>query len=668
MIKKSIRMTSFTLSMFLLILVLQYISIAQKNMPFGTDIQFEMDVFQIESDKEKLVNDLNEITEKNHSVLVKVVTNTNNYKESKDIIWFGSREPMPIDISVSEKKIDWIDFNMDGNLIDSREIGNRPLYGIYSVKDTKEMKQDLENWAKNNGLQIHWLLPHSPVKIFSIYLLQNGVGNTVITATLLLLAAIISWFVVHAKTRAYRLLGGVGINKLHWEDTFEILKLCFSGSCVAWVIMIGIFIIKQGVKQVALILFPTLIAMVSLYVLITMVVWTISHIVSPKAEHIGKREIPFRRFARLSLTIRIIAIVLALMVLPTTITSAYIFQRLSNEHALWEKLQQNVRLSFGDIDSLETETTLPKVELFFDEMNNTKNLQMSLVIDKSILLSREELGSYDHIIITDKAWINSFNVGVNEIQEGGLLSSVDFNDISEPLKQYLEEQLPLWTKTGEVTPEGIGFYEYEGSKFLALPPNVGWGAETIQAENPLVILVDNATEVLKTKGFLLYAASSGNVIFSSAEILKKGLEKYELNSAVVSIDSIADAALEQAQKFGKEAIYYIIACILILVTMILLGILSAQLWCGANAKRIFVLHTFGYDYKYIINPIIKKEIVIVIFILSIGSLVFGVLNKNNIILFAFVSLCIAILYGLGTAMAYRIYIDRNFKMISDRKF
>ena len=47
MIKKSIRMTSFTLSMFLLILVLQYLSITQKNMSFGTDIQFEMDIFQI---------------------------------------------------------------------------------------------------------------------------------------------------------------------------------------------------------------------------------------------------------------------------------------------------------------------------------------------------------------------------------------------------------------------------------------------------------------------------------------------------------------------------------------------------------------------------------------------------------------------------------------------
>ena len=667
MIKKSIRMTSFTLSMFLLILVLQYLSITQKNMPFGTDIQFEMDVFQMDSNKEELVNDLNAITEKNHSVLVKVITNTNNYKESKDIIWFGNKEPIPIDISIAGKKIDWIDFSMEGHLIDSKEIGNRPLYGIYSVKDNMQMKQDLENWANNNGLQIHWLSPPSFAKTFSTYLLQNGIGNTVITASMLLLSAIVSWFVVHSKTRAYRLLGGIGLNKLHWEDTLEILKLCLSGSCVAWGIMIGIFVAKQGIKQVTLILFPSLVATAFLYAVITMVIWTISHIVSPKAEHIGKREIPLRHFAQLSLIIRIITIVLALMILPTTITSAYIFQQLSNEHALWKTMQQNVRLSFGDIDSLETEETLPKVELFFDEMNNRNNLQMSLVIDKSILLSKEELGSYDHIIITDQAWINSFNIGINDIREGGMLSSVNFNDISEPLKKYLEEQLPLWTKTGEVIPNGMSFYEYEGDKFLALPPNVGWGAETVQSENPLVILVDNAAEVLKTKGFLLYAASSGNVIFSDTEILKEGLEKYKLNSAVVSIDSIADAALEQAQKFGKEAVYYIIACILILVTMILLGILSAQLWCGANTKKIFVLHTFGYDYKYITSPIIKKEIIIVVFILIIVSLVFSVLNRNNIILFAFVSLCIAILYGLGTVMAYQIGMRRNFKMISNRQ-
>ena len=100
--------------------------------------------------------------------------------------------------------------------------------------------------------------------------------------------------------------------------------------------------------------------------------------------------------------------------------------------------------------------------------------------------------------------------------------------------------------------------------------------------------------------------------------------------------------------------------------MILLGVLSAQLWCGANIKKIFVLHTFGYDYKYITSPIIKKEIIIVILILIIGSLVSSVIKRNNIILIACVSSCIAILYGIGTAMAYQICMRRNFKMISNR--
>ena len=76
---------------------------------------------------------------------------------------------------------------------------------------------------------------------------------------------------------------------------------------------------------------------------------------------------------------------------------------------------------------------------------------------------------------------------------------------------------------------------------------------------------------------------------------------------VVSIDTIADVALSQAQKFAKEAVFYVIACILIFVSMIFAGILTAQLWVSENRKRIFTLHTFGKSYKEI-NSIFLTDI------------------------------------------------------------
>ena len=89
---------------------------------------------------------------------------------------------------------------------------------------------------------------------------------------------------------------------------------------------------------------------------------------------------------------------------------------------LWENMQSNVSLSFGDLDSLETEKMRQHVEKFFKTMEKNNNLSLSLVIDKSIELNKEEYGGYDHIIITDRSWINSFNIGIEKNGKGGKLT------------------------------------------------------------------------------------------------------------------------------------------------------------------------------------------------------------------------------------------------------
>ena len=99
---------------------------------------------------------------------------------------------------------------------------------------------------------------------------------------------------------------------------------------------------------------------------------------------------------------------------------------------------------------------------------------------------------------------------------------------------------------------------------------------------------------------MLPACSSGNVVFPDENLLRTELAKTPVKDYVVSIDTIADVALSQAQKFAKEAVFYVIACILIFVSMIFAGILTAQLWVSENRKRIFTLHTFGKSYKEII--------------------------------------------------------------------
>lgn len=666
MIKHSIRLASFILALFTYLLIFQNTMLEQQKLPFGTMEQFELNLSNSNIPKEEIIDNLNELVSSNEGVLVKVVTDPENYTTKKDIIWFGTKEPISKNMIIDNQKICWLDSKLKGELISSVDIGTRPLYGTYAMQGSDGFKNKITEWADKNNFTISWLSHPSVFKNIYSNLITNGIGNAIITAFLLLLTTLISWFVTHAKARTIRLLGGVSSKRIHAEDITSIMTIAMSGFLIALIVMLGYIAFINGFRQISLIILQSFIALIFLLLLSSFFTVVISILVRPKTEHLACRKIPLKRFRQLGTISRIMSIILALLIIPSTINSAYILQQLSKEYSLWENMNNNVILSFGNIDSLETEKMLPNVEKFFNDMEEKNNLRLSLVIDKAISLNKEQYGGYDHLIITDKAWIDSFDIGVGKDGKGGRLTNVNFEKLSEPLKSFLNSQMPLWTKTKKVQPDGIGFYNFTGEKFLALPPNVSYGGSTIQAKNPLVILVDNPALLLKTKGFTLYAASSGNVVFPNEEMLRLSLSASPIKEYIVSIDTIVDTALDQAQKFGKEAVFYIIACILIFIAMIFAGVMNAQLWAGSNKKRIFTLHTSGKTYNDIIRPSFRKESIVAILTIIIGGIISFMVKHPHPIILIVVAFVIVLLYGIGNLVAYQVFIRQAFYQMSHR--
>lgn len=84
------------------------------------------------------------------------------------------------------------------------------------------------------------------------------------------------------------------------------------------------------------------------------VVLLISLFVQPKAKHLSFRKIPLKQFRLLGRAALIFSIVLALMVVPTTITMASAYRALSNDYASWESLKDAVGISYNDVNGLHT--------------------------------------------------------------------------------------------------------------------------------------------------------------------------------------------------------------------------------------------------------------------------------------------------------------------------
>lgn len=668
MLKRAVQLTSLICVMMLSLLIFQYTSLVQQRLPLGTTNQFDLNLAETTIAKDQLVSDLNRLTDQYNAIVVKTSVDPENYDNKKDILYFGTAIPAFHGLLIEHNAIKWFESALTGELLSTADIGTRSLSGTYAFNAGKDFQEALKHWAQQHQIRILFVQEPSLLTIVYAYLFQNGIGNALLASLLLLVTTIITWIFQHAKARSIRLLGGVKAGKIHVEDTTTILSFIFVGFLLGLFISLGYVGVVKDIRQIPFVLNPLLLCLMLFLIVVGIITALLSLTASPKAAHIAKRQIPLKRFFVMGKLSQVLVMILSLIVIPTIITSLLITNQLSKEYALWDKMHNIVRLSMFDLDSLEQESTLPEVEAFFSKMQEANNLSLSLVINKAIFLESHQMGGYDHIIITDRAWIDLLEIGVETEGKGGKLIAKNDKDLPDELASFLEGQIPLWTKHNDVYPaQGLTFYEYKGTKFLALPPNVGLAGETVQAENPLVILIDgHLTDIVKTKGFLISLASSGNIVFFDEDHLQAALANSVMKSSITSINGIADVALETAQRFKQQYVYYIVAGLLIFVTMLLTAVLNGILWAGTNGKRIFTLHTFGYPYTSIIGPVLKRQLFIIILTTIVGSVIGYFIHYVQLSVLLPSALIVGCFYLISSTISFKNSAKQAFYRTSHR--
>lgn len=177
-------------------------------------------------------------------------------------------------------------------------------------------------------------------------------------------------------------------------------------------------------------------------------------------------------------------------------------------------------IAYTDIDTIcEDPVLIQEGDNFLSSVDT--NLLLSYVVDSNIEIS-EELGSYEHLIMTNPQWIERFG-------NMDKLKPVEYKNLSSGMQEFLEAQMSVLTVTGEALPTGIELYKYDGDGLLAFPVNVTLGAaEPIEAQNSLVILVNTPSETLKIDTYLLPLISSGNILFADVNEVQATFEESKL--------------------------------------------------------------------------------------------------------------------------------------------
>ena len=153
-------------------------------------------------------------------------------------------------------------------------------------------------------------------------------------------------------------------------------------------------------------------------------------------------------------------------------------------------------IAYTDIDTVceSNELTADGSSILHSEEDY---LLLSYVVDSNIEITKElKDGGWDHLIL---------------------------------MQEFLDVQMPILTADGNVLPDGVGLYQYDGETLLAFPVHVALGAaEPIEAKNPLIILVDKPAQSLKASSCMLPLTSSGNVLFAEGEKLQESFDESKL--------------------------------------------------------------------------------------------------------------------------------------------
>ena len=660
MIKKMINIIAILLTIFSLITVLQYFQLEEQKYPFNTNGSLSFDMTENQGNKPEIIESLNKVVNKHNAVFIKTGANIKDYQNKKDIIWFGSKNPPANNPMLIDSQIRWLGGKLSGDLIRSNMMGERVLSGHYSYITNDDFIMDLKEWAKEHNIQLKIENKASIfLKVYVLFFL-NGFGNGILTSLIFLITVILLWFVEHAKARSIRLIGGVSVRKIHIDDVCEIAASVMVGEIIGGIITVLLLLYKQGLMLTKTLFVPFTLCFLIILISTILICFILSLLASPKAKHIAERKIPLQRFNLLSKVNRFIAMLLAFIVLPITLQGLILTKNLLEEHKIWNENNSIVRINYSDDDALVNEEIFPKTQKFFEDSYNAKILTVSYVLDKGIVIEPDILGNYDHIVITDKLWADSINVGIGSSKENGKLLEVKYSELNTPLKEYLDMQLPVLTNSGEATPEGMKFYKFEGKYFTALPPEVGRGEKTIQAKNPLVILVENPVKMFKVRGFLLDSLSTGNVVFKDLDKLKLILEKSEINAFISSVDNVAEQSLEMAQQFSQQMMAYIISSIVVFISIILMSGLKGRIWVIQNKKRIFTLHTSGMSFKKIIGIPMKGEFLTSILMVACGTIATYFIHHTNFSILISVAVIVVITQILSGMLIYRYHSKKEF--------
>lgn len=614
MIEKLIAAAALVTAFFVGVLTIQTSEEIDSSYPLDTDVSFSLTSVDSLATKAELIDGLNELASSTGTTIFKIATNPGDPHNGRDLVWFG------IEPDHGTSSPIWFDPSTPGTLIPSSDVGDRPLDGYFTMYDSPNTGDELGQWARDNSVRIDGLNVKDVSGVTTTLIANTGSGISIVAMLLLCLTLVMSWLATTSRSRVIRMQAGQRPVALHAWDVWRMMRAFLAGALAGWLLMTGYTAFRFGFGQVASFMSRSFPVLLTTLVLITLVTMAMSWGTRPSVAQAASREVPLQSFSAIGVTVRLVAVTLSLMVLPFALSYTDHARHAQQEASRWAAAEGTVRVSVSaqTLEAGHAEEYENRLSALLRQSDASGNLALSFSLDQVVQLSAQEMRPYDHIIVTNPRFLTLFS---NEGGQGSDRASpitdelvpLSIQEISPGVMNSLEENMNMWSTPGADALATAHLYTTSpGSPSFPAIGDQRDASNPVQADHPLVVVIDKPSDVFTSEGVLDAFVANGQIVFTDADELRRAMSEFGLDTYFTSIDNVADQILDSAHLFAQQARLGVIAIALASGTLIVALIQSARIWAEQHHREIFARRSSGHTYVRITSRRVVLEALLLI--------------------------------------------------------
>lgn len=606
MLKTLVRVSVVFITLFISLVAGLYVTVAQGAFPQGTQYSIGLSFTQARLSKAAAIAGLDTIANDTGAYLAKVAPDPTKFYSVKNLYVFGRDAPS------HDRPANWFTPGLSGSIKPASELGVGSLDGPYVLSDSARAVSALKAWSHSNGIRAQ-VTERSGVQLLEVALVTTGAWLALVTGLVLLISVVITWYVTRARARTLRVLAGQRRATIFLGDLVSFVLVTvppIACTLAAAAVIVGV---ARGTVNLFVFLAAAVPFVLATFVALLVCASIVGLVCLPHVDRIASRTPAERPFRLVSELVRVTAIVLTLVFLPTVGTAAATAFNSSRTEARWAPLAQDVSVRIAPRSQAGGTPDFSGFGSLAKAAENRKSLRFSY--DLHNFLPPGGTAGLDGIVLTNPSYLQVMGgeMGVHPSQGkplGRAGQQVKVSQLPPSIKEPLLASFSLWTSgtTNRLPADGsVRIFRYSSNHpFPVVDPN---GNDLRFLSNPLVIVVDKPGFVFDSQ-FLGAVMSTSNILFSDPVWLNHYLATHSVGKKISFVDRVSDVALNKSQTAMQQAIVLTAAMVIVLLALLMSTVIATRIHALVHAKRIFTLRINGRSWGRILRTRVLIELIV----------------------------------------------------------